>query len=646
MSASALVAPLVIVFLLVLALLNKYGNFRKQTVLVSVSTFVGWYFSFLIIFILPLDISITFYNKCLFDEERMRNETATMEGAAFSNVSIECEQPNGYVPGNVLLAMWRVVYWTSQLLTWIVLPLMQSYSRAGEFTVSGKLRSAAYNNAIYYATYFTVFFVLLIYAVSKGLTLNFEHLKVILVSASNTWGLFLLTVLLGYGLVEVPRQLWQMGNKGYRLNKTYFDIDKLSADKNDAEEAIKETYRESREILTLLRNEHGYRDLAQIIVSEFSSEVVTQITSGRPSSSYASSSYTSNDVGTVGNEAFLIKFHKRVLDSIQNHHRTQAQWNALMERALFLEDIEQATAVGKLSSRGESGLVPVPPVVRFYWQVFMKRPLLQLCGIVFASMTVLIMWSECTFFIVSPTLTLAARLLHSLAIGYHYKYIQICAMVLISYLCVCAYYTVFKLKIYRYYHLDPHHQTDANSLLFSAILLCRLTPPICLNFLGMIHLDSHITSDLGFGTETQFTRLMGHLDVIPFVAKGINIYLPILIVILCLSTWFRLGTRILHSLGIDQFVSDDEMTAEMVQSGRAIVALERNRINREINREQREQYWADKLQQHSASQRDVEAQDQFDYTNQGFSDRTPIMSAEFGQSRDPHHPPTDLFSDM
>ncbi|TKR77026.1 hypothetical protein L596_018076 [Steinernema carpocapsae] len=608
--------------------------------------------------ILPVPYLSTFYNKCLFDEERMKNETTppTVEGAVISNTTIECEQPNGYVPDNVLLQVWRVVYWTSQLLTWIVLPLMQSYSRAGDFTVTGKLKSAAYNNIVYYATYFTVFFVLLIYAVSKGLTLNFEHLKVILVSASNTWGLFLLTILLGYGLIEVPRQLWQMGNKGYRLNKTYFDLDKLSADKNDAEEAIKDAYRESRDILTLLRNEHGFRDLAQIIVSEFPAEVVAHITSGRPSSSYASSSYTASDVGMVGNEAFLIKFHKRVLDAIQNHHRTQAQWSALMEKALFLEDIEQAATVGKLPlSRVQGSYVPIPPVVKYYWHVVLKRPLLQVLGILFASMTLLIMWSECTFFIVSPTLTLAARLLHAFALGYHYKYIQICAMILISYLCICAYYTVFKLKIYRYYHLDPHHQTDANSLLFSAILLCRLTPPICLNFLGMIHLDSHITSDLGFGTETQFTRLMGHLDVIPFVAKGINIYLPILIVILCLSTWFRLGTRFLHSLGIDQFVSDDDMTTEMVQSGRAIVALERNRINREINREQREQYWADKLQQNSANRgsgalgsgsRDVERQDQFDYTNQSFSDRTPIMSAEFGQSRDPHHPPTDLFSDM
>jgi hypothetical protein len=88
---------------------------------------------------------------------------------------------------------------------------------------------------------------------------------------------------------------------------------------------------------------------------------------------------------------------------------------------------------------------------------------------------------------------------------------------------------------------------------------------------------------------------MGHLDVLPLVARGINIYLPILIVLLCLATWFRLGTHFLHSIGIDQFIDDDNMTAELIQSGRAIVSLERGKISRQQNREQRRETWANKL---------------------------------------------------
>ncbi len=37
-------------------------------------------------------------------------------------------------------------------------------------------------------------------------------------------------------------------------------------------------------------------------------------------------------------------------------------------------------------------------------------------------------------------------------------------------------------------------------------LLCRLTPPLCLNFLGLIHLDSHITEEFNL-EETAYTQV-------------------------------------------------------------------------------------------------------------------------------------------
>ena len=42
-------------------------------------------------------------------------------------------------------------------------------------------------------------------------------------------------------------------------------------------------------------------------------------------------------------------------------------------------------------------------------------------------------------------------------------------MVVVAYLSVCAYYTVFKIKIFNLYYLAPGHSTDEYSLLFSAV---------------------------------------------------------------------------------------------------------------------------------------------------------------------------------
>lgn len=67
-----------------------------------------------------------------------------------------------------------------------------------------------------------------------------EKLKVIGVTASNTWGLFLLVLLLGYGLVEVPRLVWNNAKHQYMLSRTYFKIAKQSTEKTEAEENLED----------------------------------------------------------------------------------------------------------------------------------------------------------------------------------------------------------------------------------------------------------------------------------------------------------------------------------------------------------------------------------------------------------------------
>ncbi|CAI4228261.1 unnamed protein product [Auanema sp. JU1783] len=637
MGAFLLTFELFLVFILTSYLLNKYGNWRKQHIVVTLSTFIGWFFSFTIIFVLPLDVAITFYNKCELNQK-------------ISNFTDTCEQPDGFVPDDVLLRLWRVVYWTAQALTWIVLPLLQSYSNVGEFTSGARFRSALLNNIIYYGIYAFIFIMLLFYAMIKGVVINSEHLKVILVSASNTWGLFLLVLLLGYGLVELPRSLWHKGNTVYRLNRTYFNIDKLSSEKSEAEDNLKRLYRESRKVLNSLQNEHGKREKAQIILSKFSSEVLDEIYPVRSASEFSGVA----DVGSVASDKYLVSLHKQVIAAVQTHHRTKTQWESLVSKALFIEDIAKAQLGGRLQPSSKS-VIPSP--LQHIWYIQFRKPLMRVFAFILSLMTGFILLSECTFFIIHPTLSPAALIMEYAAEHYHYKYTQFVAMGIICYLCFCAYFTVFRLKIYKYYHLDSHKNTDENSLLFSAILLCRLTPPICLNFLGMVHLDSHITMVKDYGVETQFTKLMGHLDVIPILAKGINIYLPICILIFCAANYYRLTSYIMHNLGFDQFITDNEFTQDMMSAGRALVQLERNSMQRAVNRQSREDQRRDPKSPFNRVRRD-----RID------DDRIPIVAAaadedlETGllldyndesnfrsQERSPfkqHPSPTNLFDDL
>lgn len=67
-----------------------------------------------------------------------------------------------------------------------------------------------------------------------------QKLKAIASSASNTWGLFLLILLLGIALVDIPRELWRSSQIEYTLRKVYFKLSKLNTEKLESEGALED----------------------------------------------------------------------------------------------------------------------------------------------------------------------------------------------------------------------------------------------------------------------------------------------------------------------------------------------------------------------------------------------------------------------
>ncbi|EYB99975.1 hypothetical protein Y032_0119g882 [Ancylostoma ceylanicum] len=92
-----------------------------------------------------------------------------------------------------------------------------------------------------------------------------------------------------------------------------------------------------------------------------------------------------------------------------------------MKKALFLEDIAQAELSGKLEVKSCSF---APERVRYFWLVIAQRPLCMMLSIFLTGMTILILISECTFFIVNPTMTPAGIIVDYAAKRFHYKYTQ------------------------------------------------------------------------------------------------------------------------------------------------------------------------------------------------------------------------------
>nr|SVE89164.1 EOG090X03B7 [Daphnia sinensis] len=597
MTVGPLITEIACTFIVAASILYRYGDWFRHHIIVTLSVLVAWYFSFLIIFILPLDVTSTAYRQCVQEhtlytaEEPRSNETANISTTVIphiipSNETSVCKLPWSYVPENVLPQLWRVLYWTSQFLTWFVLPLMQSYTKAGDFTVKGKLKSSLIDNAIYYGSYLVIATILLIYLAAKpDFEFDWPKLKAIAASASNTWGLFWLVLLLGYGLVDIPRSVWRSAIPGPLLSRLYFKAAKLNAEKSEAEENL-EDYLEALQVaLTRIPPSDPLRKNAETISDKLPLEWRERM----KRKSVSSNQMNDSDL----NEKSLVRLHRQVIRALQRQHRTETQWYNLVEKIFDLEDVHRN--IGSHEHYFKPSFEPVrsswqarirSPTLEWYWKCLLRRYVCQGLAMVLALLSVLVVWSELTFFNASPVLSIFAIFVNLAKEYYDYLSIELVSIATIAYMCVCAYSTVLKIRVLNLYYLAPHHQTDEYSLIFSGMLLCRLTPPMCLNFLGLIHMDSHIIKARLM--ETYYTQIMGHMDVLPIISDGFNIYFPMAILGLCLATYFSLGARFLTFIGFQQFVDDeDDITADLAEEGRELIKREKRKRQRAEDSESR-----------------------------------------------------------
>ncbi|XP_065821873.1 G-protein coupled receptor-associated protein LMBRD2B-like [Labrus bergylta] len=291
----------------------------------------------------------------------------------------------------------------------------------------------------------------------------------------------------------------------------------------------------------------------------------------------------------------------QVIYAVQRHSRTRVQWEILLQQAIHLEDVaKNETSSTHQFVHSFPSSEPASwfsryvymPTVEWYWECLLKTWFYRLLSVVLTLFSVAVVWSECTFFSTRPVLSLFAVFIQLAERDYNYLYIEMACFVTIFFLCTCVYSTVFRIRVFNYYYLASHHQTDAYSLQFSGMLFCRLTPPLCLNFLGLIHMDSAISHQQK--EQTAYTSIMGSMRVLSFIANGFYIYYPMLIVILCIATYFSLGTRCLNLLGFQQFVGDSEMTSDLIDEGKELIRREKRKRQRVEDGENRRREWKER----------------------------------------------------
>eukprot|EP01135_Chromosphaera_perkinsii_P010526 Nk52_evm36s2152 gene=Nk52_evmTU36s2152 len=536
--------------------MHQYGDLRNLRWYVITAVFLGWYISFSVVLILPSDVSSVFYRSCVEDE-----------GDDPERATALCHTPWSYIPENVLLVIWKVIYWLSLPLTWLIFPIMESYVRVGEFTFWGKMRRSLKENILVYGSLGLIFGLLLLYIAIKS---NADVTDVVMQS-SNTWGLFLLVLLMGYGLVEVPRSLWNSVRRDRQLKSIHFKVAKIRTNMEDARDYLRDIISDVRWVSEKVGFHDPLRKYVDIIVKKCPVESTVD-------EEYRGDSERSVEDVTM---ATLVSLHRKLMNAVRMVQRTETQWEEILDKAFELEAIIENEKNpdrkfrGYFDSPAKGRWDDLKLTAEWWWKVHVKRCVTIVMAVVCTIMSLALIWSEATFSVKDPTLSIYAIIIHGSGDWGKYTNVEVISFVTLLYMSFCTYSTLFRVRFLDYYYFVPNHHTDQGSLIFSGLMLSRLTMSLCVNFLSLNHLDGHFTSST---TEiTSFSKIMGKIDVVESI---VNVYIPIAILLIALCTYFSLGSRVMACLAMEQFMFDDEVSNEYIMEGQQLIKIEKRRRER------------------------------------------------------------------
>ena len=129
--------------------------------------------------------------------------------------------------------------------------------------------------------------------------------------------------------------------------------------------------------------------------------------------------------------------------------RTEAQWQHMMDTVYWLEDNHKNSSSGEKIFKRQSPSKDdwfhyLPPSVEWYLRCSCVPLLYQGAGVTAGVMSVMITWSEVTFFSERPTLSLFAVFIQAAADDTNYRWIEIISFLTICYMSLCTFFTVFK----------------------------------------------------------------------------------------------------------------------------------------------------------------------------------------------------------
>ncbi|VAI84265.1 unnamed protein product [Triticum turgidum subsp. durum] len=404
-----------------------------------------------------------------------------------------------------------------------IIPTIKGYEDAGDFTVKERLKTSIRANLLYYEIvgsigFFGIVLIIIMHHDWGGAILGFA------MACSNTFGLVTGAFLLGFGLSEIPKDIWRNADWTRRQKILSHMVAKMTVKLDNA----RQEYCNTITVVQATSKQMSKRDPLRPFMDIIDNMLAQMLRDDPLFKLSGGNKLAENDMDYDTDEKTMAALRRRLRIAHEEYCRCKSKYTTSVMEALELEDTvtnyEQHDADGwkyvsdlRESRSGTLGsfLDHIAHMKTYF--------IMKLCKhVVYISIYMsAILLAEATLLPTGVHLSLFSVLIN--AAGKQEILVQVVAFAPLMYMCICTYYPLFRIGMMVVYSLTPG-QTSSVSLLMICSMVARYAPAISYNFLNLVH--------LGGDVRTTFEKRMGSIDdAVPFFGRNFNRIYPLIMVV-------------------------------------------------------------------------------------------------------------------
>jgi len=129
---------------------------------------------------------------------------------------------------------------------------------------------------------------------------------------------------------------------------------------------------------------------------------------------------------------------------------------------------------------------------------------------------------------------------------------------------------LFHLKLSGFYAINPNSQSDGYSLFHLTLFICRVSFPLCLNFLSFFKYDFK-TALQEVNIFLHIIKINGGIEKIPIFQYTFPMFYPVLFTLFCLFNIFNIYNKLMNFIGVSTFGFQNEYNDEKIKEGQDIM---------------------------------------------------------------------------